>query len=100
MMQLNLFEDVDNRQTGIEYVTKVIMRSDSIRGYIKTAIDENDRPKLVKLFQESINTFGFGFTDYSWHLGKLEDSQSGETYEVNARELADMALRLNQIRRD
>lgn len=97
-MQLNLFEDIDNRQVGIEHVAKVIMRSDSIRKSIKKAIENHDRKELVKLFQLSINTFGFGGpTGYSWSLGILNDKDNNETYEVNARELADAAFR---IRRD
>lgn len=94
-MQLNLFEDITNKQMATEYVTRHIIQSDSIRDRIKQAIKDNDRNKLIKLFQESINTFGFGIPDgYSWHSGTVEDKPSNKSYKVTARELADTALEI------
>lgn len=92
-MQLDLFNDVTNKITAIEYVTRVIVQSDSIRGQIKQAIKDNDRNELIKLFQESINTFGFGEPNgYLWSQGIA--TIDNEEYKITARDLADMALRI------
>ena len=94
-MQLSLFEDVAIRQEGIEFVTRRIIRADSIRREIKQAIKDNDRKELVNLFNESIRAYGFaGPNCWFWSLGKLTTPDKTETFEVTARELADMALKL------
>lgn len=92
-MQLDFFNDVTNKATAIEYVTRVIVQSDSIRDRIKQAIRDNDRNELIKLFQESINTFGFGEPNgYSWSGGVA--TIDNVEYKITARELADMALKI------
>src|SRR5690625_2245674 len=99
-MQMSLFEEVDIRQTRIEFVVKSIVRSDSIRNYIKDAIKNNDRQELIKLFDESIRTYGFGgkgfdgIESWSWSLGVLRDMQGDVKYKITARELADTALKI------
>ncbi len=92
-MQLDLFNDITNKATAIEYVTRRIIQSDSIRGQIKQAIKDNDRNELIKLFQKSINTFGFGEPNgYSWSGGIA--TIDNEEYKITARDLADMALKV------
>ena len=92
-MQLDFFNDVTNKTTAIEYVTRRIIQSDSIRDRIKQAISDNDRNELIKLFQESINTFGFGEPNgYSWSRGTA--TINSEEYKITARELADVALKI------
>jgi len=92
-MQLNLFEDVTNKQMAVEYVTRRIIQSDSIRDRIKQAIKDNDRTELIELFQESINTFGFGEPNgHSWSRGIA--TIDNEEYKITARDLADMALKI------
>ncbi|HLR69444.1 MAG TPA: hypothetical protein VK105_20345 [Virgibacillus sp.] len=94
-MQLSLFEDVDIKQEGIEFVTNRIIQSDSIRNYIKQAIEDNDRQELIKLFNESIRTFGFSGPDcWSWFMGGLETPNRKQRFKITARELADMALKI------
>lgn len=94
-MQLSLFEDVDIKQQGIEFVTNRIIQSDSIRGEIKQAIQDNDRQELIKLFNESIRTFGFsGPGCWSWSMGELETPNRKQIFKITARELADMALKI------
>ncbi len=93
-MQLSLFEDVDIKQQGIEFVTNRIIQSDSIRGEIKQAIQDNDRKELIKLFKKSISTYGFGGPDcWRWSMGELDTPDREETFKVTARELSDMALK-------
>jgi len=94
-VQLSLFEDIGIRQEGIEFVTKRIIHSDSIRNFIKQAIKDNDRKELIKLFNESIRTYGFSGPDYwSWSMGELETPDKEETFIVTATELADMAFKI------
>lgn len=92
-MQLSLFEDVTNNYIATEYVTRHIIHSDSVRNYIKQAINDNNRNELIKLFQESINTYGFGEPNgYMWCRGLA--TIDNEEYKITARELADMALKI------
>ena len=92
-MQLDFFNDVTNKTTAIEYVTRRIVQSDSIRDRLKQVIKDNDRNELIKLFQESINTFGFGEPNgYSWSRGIA--TINSEEYKITARELADVALKI------
>lgn len=96
-MQLSLFEEIDIRQEGVEFVAKRIMQSDSIRGYIKQAIKHNDKSKLTKLFNESIRTFGFaGLGCWSWGFGNLKTPDGKQKFKITARELADMALKITK----
>lgn len=92
-MQLDFFNDITNKTTAIEYVTRRIVQSASIRGQIKKAIKDNNRTELIKLFQESINTFGFGEPNgYSWSGGIA--TIDNEEYKITARDLANMALKI------
>ncbi len=94
-MQLSLFEDVDARAEDVEDLLLVICRTSSLRGQIKEQVMNNDRPELIKTFQESIRTYGFSFPGgLSWVLGTLENRETGAVYKVTARELADTALRI------
>lgn len=94
-MQLSLFEDVTDRHKGVEFVVKRIINSDSIRDYIKQAIKENDRNKLIKLFQESINTFGFACPQgYTWSFNGVLTDKYNQEYKITAKELADTALKI------
>ena len=94
-MQLNLFEDINIKQEGIEYVAEMIIKCDSIRGFIKQAIINNDKKELVKLFNESIRTFGFsGPNMWSWGMGTLETPDRTQKFKVTAEELADAAIKL------
>jgi len=94
-VQLSLFEDIDIRQEGIEFVTKRIIQSDSIRNFIKQAIKDNDRKELIKLFNESISSYGFSGPNYwSWSMGGLVTPDKEETFKVTATELADMAFKM------
>ena len=97
-MQLSLFDETDVRQTRVEFVAKTIIHSDSIRNYIKQAIENNDRRELIKLFNDSIRSYGFGGREYDgkswfWSLGTLRDGND-EEYKISARELADAALKI------
>ena len=92
-MQLDFFNDITNKQMAVEYVTRRIIQSDSIRDRLKQAIKDNDRNELIKLFQESINTFGFGEPNgHSWSRGIA--TIDNEEYKITARDLADMALKI------
>jgi len=95
-VQLSLFEDIDIRQKGVECVVKRIMKSYSMRGYIRDAVKDNDRNELIKLFKESISNYGTSHVvGYSWCSGELKDRESGETYKITAIELADTALMIS-----
>jgi len=94
-VQLSLFEDIDIRQEGVEFVTKRIIKSDSIRNFIKQAIKDNDRKELIRLFDESIRAYGFSGPNYwSWSMGELVTPDKEETFIVTATELADMAFKI------
>lgn len=96
-MQLSLFDEViDSRQEGIEFVIRIIVHSDSTRSDIKQAIKNSNKRELIKLFNESIRTFGFSGPNYwGWHSGELTTPDRNQTFEVTADELADTALKMN-----
>lgn len=92
-MQLNLFEDVENRQKSIEFVVKRLVKSEPSRKSMRSAIKENDRKELIKLFQQSIRKRSFSYIDgYGFLRGVVTDKE--QSYKVTARELADMALKI------
>lgn len=97
-MQLDLFGETDVLHDRIKFVASQIIYSDSIRTKIKQAIKENDRNELIKLFDKSIRTYGFGGYDrhkttWSWSRGTLKGS-NGEEHKITARQLTDISLAL------
>lgn len=97
-MQLTLFDDVTEKEKGVEYVVRSIIRSDSTRSSIKNAMQNNDRSELIKLFQQSIKTYGFGNTEFMWGSSRLRDRLGDKVYEITARELSDTALKLSNAK--
>lgn len=92
------FEDVNSEKKRILFVVKQIVRSDSIRGLIVDAVRSNNRRETIKLFDESVRTYGFGGVEMdgvgccSWGRGILRVSGESEEYKITATELADALL--------
>lgn len=99
-MQTDIFDflDMDAKKDKIEAVAKVILNTDSIRGKLSKAIENEDRKELINLFKESMRTFGFaghnlnGCGSWSWDGKELKNSRDGETYVITAKELTDVAI--------
>lgn len=98
MTQLSLFEDVNPEKERILFVANQIIRSDSLRGLIIEAVRNNDRRETIKLFDESVRTYGFGGVEmdgvgcFSWGRGILRVSGESEEQKITATELADALL--------